>query len=47
MNTVMIVNNSITIEKNARIAQIAFWRVEEVGEQYDGQWQGLNTSYKQ
>jgi deoxycytidine triphosphate deaminase len=49
MNTVMIVNNSITIEKNARIAQIAFWRVEEVGEQYGGegsQWQGLSTSYK-
>ena len=46
MNTTMIVNNSIIIEKNARIAQIAFWRVEEVGEQYDGQWQGLNTAYK-
>jgi deoxycytidine triphosphate deaminase len=42
----MIVNNSIIIEKDARIAQIAFWRVEEVGEQYDGQWQGLNTAYK-
>ena len=46
MNTTMIVNNSIIIEKDARIAQIAFWRVEEVGEQYDGQWQGLNTAYK-
>jgi deoxycytidine triphosphate deaminase len=46
MNTTMIVTNSIIIEKNARIAQIAFWRVEEVGEQYNGQFQGLNTSYK-
>jgi len=46
MNTTMIVTNSIIIEKNARIAQIAFWKVDEVGEQYDGQWQGLNTAYK-
>ena len=45
MNTTMIVNNSIIIEKNARIGQIAFWKVDEVGEQYDGQFQGLNTSY--
>jgi deoxycytidine triphosphate deaminase len=47
INTTMIVNNSIIIEKNARIAQIAFWRVDEVGEQYSGQFQGLNTAYKQ
>ena len=47
MNSTMIVNSSIIIEKNARIAQIAFWRVEEVGEQYNGQFQGLNTAYKQ
>lgn len=47
MNTTMIVNNGLIVEKNARIAQIAFWRVEEVGEQYNGQWQGLNTAYKQ
>ena len=46
MNTTMIINNVLIVEKNARIAQIAFWRVEEVGEQYDGQWQGLNTAYK-
>lgn len=46
MNTTMVVNNSIIIEKNARIAQIAFWKVDEVGEQYNGQFQGLNTSYK-
>ena len=49
MNTTMIVNGAIIIEKNARIGQIAFWRVEEVGEQYGGegsQWQGLSTSYK-
>ena len=49
MNTTMIVTNSIIIEKNARIAQIAFWRIEEVGEQYGGegsQFQGLSTSYK-
>jgi deoxycytidine triphosphate deaminase len=45
MNTTMIINNSIIIEKNARIGQIAFWKVDEVGEQYDGQFQGLNTSY--
>jgi hypothetical protein len=50
MNTTMIVTNIIIIEKNARIGQIAFWRLEEVGEQYGGegsQWQGLNTAYKQ
>jgi deoxycytidine triphosphate deaminase len=47
MNTTMIVNSVIIIEKNARVAQIAFWRVDEVGEQYSGQWQGLNTAYKQ
>jgi deoxycytidine triphosphate deaminase len=46
MNTTMIVNSIIIIEKNARVAQIAFWRVDEVGEQYDGQWQGLNTAYR-
>jgi deoxycytidine triphosphate deaminase len=46
MNTTMIVTSTIIIEKNARIGQIAFWKVDEVGEQYDGQWQGLNTSYK-
>jgi deoxycytidine triphosphate deaminase len=50
MNTTMIVTNKIVIEQNARIAQIAFWRVEETGEQYGGegsQFQGLNTAYKQ
>jgi deoxycytidine triphosphate deaminase len=46
MNTTMIVTNKIIIEENARVAQIAFWRLEEVGEQYDGQWNGLNTAYK-
>jgi deoxycytidine triphosphate deaminase len=46
MNTTMIVNGTIIIEKNARIGQIAFWRVDEVGEQYNGQFQGLSTSYK-
>jgi deoxycytidine triphosphate deaminase len=46
MNTTMVVKNHIIIEKNARIAQIAFWRIEEVGEQYGGQFQGLSTSYK-
>jgi deoxycytidine triphosphate deaminase len=43
----MIVTSTIIIEKNARIGQIAFWQVGEVGDQYDGQWQGLNTAYKQ
>jgi len=50
MNTTMIVNSIIIIEKNARVAQIVFWRIEEVGEQYGGegsQWQGINTAYKQ
>ena len=46
MNSTMIVNSVIIIEKNARVAQIAFWRVEEVGETYNGQWKGLNTAYK-
>jgi deoxycytidine triphosphate deaminase len=49
MNTTMVVTNKIIIEENARIAQIVFWRLEEVGEQYGGtgsQWQGLNTAYK-
>ena len=46
MNTTMIVNGLAIIEKNARVAQIAFWRVDEIGDQYNGQWQGLNTAYK-
>ena len=45
MNTTMIVSSVIIIEMNARIGQIAFWLVNEVGDQYDGQFQGLNTSY--
>jgi deoxycytidine triphosphate deaminase len=47
MNTTMVVNNKIIIEENARVAQIAFWKIDEIGEQYDGQWNGLSTSYKQ
>ena len=43
----MVVNNKIIIEENARVAQIAFWKIDEIGEQYDGQWNGLSTSYKQ
>jgi deoxycytidine triphosphate deaminase len=49
MNTTMIVTSLIIIEKNARIGQIAFWKIDEIGEQYGGegsQWQGLNTAYK-
>jgi deoxycytidine triphosphate deaminase len=46
MNSTLIVNTRLKIEKNARVAQIAFWRLEEVGEVYNGQWQGLNTAYK-
>jgi deoxycytidine triphosphate deaminase len=47
MNTTMVVNNKIIIEENARVAQIAFWKIDEIGDQYDGQWNGLSTSYKQ
>ena len=46
MNSTMIVNGLAIIEKNARVAQIVFWRVDEIGEQYSGQFQGLNTAYK-
>ena len=46
MNSTLVVNTRLIIEKNARVAQIAFWRLEEVGEVYNGQWQGLNTAYK-
>jgi deoxycytidine triphosphate deaminase len=49
MNTTMVVNNKIIIEENARVAQMIFWKLDEVGETYGGegsQWQGLNTAYK-
>ena len=41
----MIVTNTIIIEKNARIAQIAFWKIDEVGEQYSGQFQNQSSAY--
>jgi deoxycytidine triphosphate deaminase len=40
MGTVMVVNETIFIEENARVAQIYFHTCEEVTELYDGQWQG-------
>jgi dUTP pyrophosphatase len=46
MNTTMITNNGIIIEKNARLAQIAFWECSQVEETYNGQWQGLSTAHK-
>lgn len=46
MNTTMVVPNGIIIEKNARLAQIAFWECNKVDELYDGQWQGLSTAHK-
>lgn len=46
INTTMIVHNRITIEKNARLAQISFWRMEKEGEIYNGQFQNLSTAYK-
>jgi dUTP pyrophosphatase len=46
MNTTMISINGIIIEKNARLAQIAFWECNKVEETYNGQWQGLSTSHK-
>ncbi len=46
MNTTMIVNSKIIIEENARVAQMIFWKLDEIGETYSGQWQGLNTAYK-
>jgi deoxycytidine triphosphate deaminase len=40
MGTVMVVNEPIFIEEDARVAQIYFHSCEEVGELYNGQWQG-------
>lgn len=40
MGTVMVVNETIFIEEDARVAQIYFHSCEEVTELYDGQWQG-------
>lgn len=40
MGTVMVVNETIFIEEDARVAQIYFHECEQVGELYDGQWQG-------
>lgn len=46
MNTTMVSINGIVIEKNARLAQIAFWECSKVDELYNGQWQGLSSAYK-
>jgi len=42
MGTVMVVNEPIFIEEDARVAQIYFHYCDEVGEEnlYNGQWQG-------
>ena len=40
MGTVMVVNETIFIEADARVAQIYFHSCEEVKELYNGQWQG-------
>ncbi len=42
MGTVMVVNETIFIEENARVAQIYFHECEPVSEDnlYNGQWQG-------
>jgi deoxycytidine triphosphate deaminase len=42
MGTVMVVNETIFIEENARVAQIYFHTCEEVAQEnlYNGQWQG-------
>lgn len=39
MGTVMVVNETIFIEENARVAQIYFHECEPVTELYNGQWQ--------
>jgi dUTP pyrophosphatase len=46
MNTTMVSENGIVIEKNSRLAQIAFWECAPVDETYNGQWQGLSTAHK-
>lgn len=42
MGTVMVVNETIFIEEDARVAQIYFHQCEEVAQEnlYNGQWQG-------
>lgn len=42
MGTVMVVNETIFIEEDARVGQIYFHECEEVGQEnlYSGQWQG-------
>jgi dUTP pyrophosphatase len=47
MNTTLIVNNTLIVEKNARLAQVVFWRMENAAtELYNGQFQGLSSAAK-
>ncbi len=44
INTTMIINKNVCIEKNARLAQIVFHPLTENTEGYDGQWQNLSSA---
>lgn len=46
MNSTLIVNNTMVVEVNARLAQVVFWRMEkEATELYNGQFQGVSSAY--
>jgi deoxycytidine triphosphate deaminase len=44
MNTTLIVNTPMFVEKNARLAQVVFYEMPEPKELYSGQWQGLSSA---
>jgi deoxycytidine triphosphate deaminase len=46
MGTVMIVNVKLTVEKNARVAQMFVHTTDEAAELYQGQWQGGTHSWE-
>lgn len=47
MNSTLIVNNPLFIEENARLAQVVFYEMHTTNNTYNGQWQGLDSAYKQ
>jgi deoxycytidine triphosphate deaminase len=44
MNTTLIVETPMFVEKNARLAQVVFHEMHTAEETYNGQWQGLSSA---
>ena len=45
MNTTLIVNNKMIVEKNARLAQVVFYEMPIPSELYTGQFQRKSSAY--